>query len=76
MTRPLPSVEQFTAAPLKMIIDGQLVEAVSGKTFPVYNPAMGEVLAQMAAGDKEDINRAVKAARRAFTQRISVILAY
>jgi phenylacetaldehyde dehydrogenase len=64
--RTLESVERFIAAPRKMLIDGQWVEAASGKTFPVYNPATGEVMAQVAEGDKEDIDRAVKAARRAF----------
>ena len=41
-------------------------KSASGKTFPSYNPATGEVMAQVAEGDREDINRAVKAARRAF----------
>ena len=49
-----------------MFIDGKWVEAASGKTFPTYNPATGEVLAQVAEGDREDIDRAVKAARKAF----------
>jgi phenylacetaldehyde dehydrogenase len=49
-----------------MFIDGKWVAAASGKTFPVYNPATGEVLAQVAEGDREDIDRAVKAARKAF----------
>jgi phenylacetaldehyde dehydrogenase len=49
-----------------MLINGKWVEAVSGKTFPTYNPATGEVLARVAEGDKEDIDRAVKAARAAF----------
>ena len=49
-----------------MLIDGKWVEAVSGKTFASFNPATGEVLAQVAEGDKEDIDRAVKAARKAF----------
>jgi phenylacetaldehyde dehydrogenase len=49
-----------------MFIDGKRVEAASGKTFPTYNPATGEVMAQVAEGDREDINRAVKAARKAF----------
>ena len=42
------------------------MEAASGKTFPTYNPATGEVLSRVAEGDKEDIDRAVKAARAAF----------
>ncbi len=59
-------VQEFIAHPRKMLIDGKWVAAASGKTFPVYNPATGEVLAQVAEGDREDINRAVKAARKAF----------
>jgi phenylacetaldehyde dehydrogenase len=65
-TQVAPEVSQFIAQPRKMFINGEWVEAVSGKTFPVYNPATGEVLAHVAEGDKEDINRAVQAARRAF----------
>jgi phenylacetaldehyde dehydrogenase len=49
-----------------LLIDGQWVEAASGKTFPTFNPATGEVLAQVAEGDKADIDRAVQAARAAF----------
>src|SRR5215469_5463350 len=61
-----PEVSQFIAQPRPMLIDGKWVQAASGKTFPVYNPASGEVLAHVAEGDKEDIERAVAAARRAF----------
>src|ERR1700761_671520 len=50
----------------KMLIDGQWVDAASGKRFETLNPATGEVLATVAEGDAEDINRAVVAARRAF----------
>jgi phenylacetaldehyde dehydrogenase len=49
-----------------MFINGKWVDAASGRTFPTYNPATGEVLANVAEGDKEDINRAVAAARAAF----------
>jgi phenylacetaldehyde dehydrogenase len=59
-------VQEFVSTPRKMFIDGKWVDAASGKTFPTYNPATGEVLAQVAEGDREDIDRAVKAARRAF----------
>ena len=59
-------VQEFVSRPRKMFVDGKWVEAASGKTFPTYNPATGEVLAQIAEGDREDIDRAVKAARRAF----------
>ena len=61
-----PEVSRFLAQPHKLLIDGEWVAAASGKTFPVYNPATGKVMAQVAEGGKEDINRAVAAARRAF----------
>lgn len=60
------NVSKYVAKPRKMLIGGKWVDAASGKTFPTYNPATGEVLAHVAEGDKEDINRAVAAARAAF----------
>src|SRR6202790_3600572 len=59
-------VSDFIGKPRKMLIDGKWVNAASGKTFPTYNPATGEVLAQVAEGDRQDIDAAVKAARKAF----------
>ncbi|MFD2169741.1 aldehyde dehydrogenase family protein [Tumebacillus lipolyticus] len=50
----------------KLFIGGQFVESASGKTFPTYNPANGEILAYVSEGEQEDINRAVAAARDAF----------
>jgi aldehyde dehydrogenase (NAD+) len=50
----------------QMLIDGKWVDAASGKQFESRNPATGELLATVAEGDAEDINRAVAAARRAF----------
>jgi aldehyde dehydrogenase (NAD+) len=52
--------------PKRMLIDGKWLEAASGKTFDSINPATGELLARVAEGDAEDIDRAVEAARRAF----------
>ena len=49
-----------------MFINNEFVNSASGKTFPTYNPATEEVIAQVQEGDKEDIDRAVKAARAAF----------
>ena len=60
------SVEEFTAAPRKLFINGQWTDAASGKSFETPNPATGETLARVAEGDAEDINRAVRAARAAF----------
>ncbi|CAG7869822.1 unnamed protein product [Brassica rapa] len=52
----------------KLLIDGNFVDAASGKTFPTLDPRTGEVIAHVAEGDAEDINRAVKAARKAFDE--------
>lgn len=52
----------------KLLIDGELVNAVSGKTFPTIDPRTEEVIAQVAEGDEEDVNRAVRAARKAFDE--------
>ncbi|HMM76252.1 MAG TPA: aldehyde dehydrogenase family protein [Gammaproteobacteria bacterium] len=49
-----------------MLIGGRWVPAASGKTFETRNPATGELLATVAEGDAEDIERAVAAARAAF----------
>ena len=68
MVPPEDKVMDFVSRRHKMLINGKWVEAASGKTFPTYNPATGEVLAQVAEGDREDINRAVQAARAAFEQ--------
>src|SRR6201986_505034 len=50
----------------RMLIDGKWVEAKSGKTFEVEDPATQEIIAQVPAGDKADIDAAVAAARKAF----------
>jgi phenylacetaldehyde dehydrogenase len=60
------NVAAFISKTHKILINGKWVEAASGKTFPTFNPATGDVLSRVAEGDKEDINRAVKAARAAF----------
>jgi phenylacetaldehyde dehydrogenase len=62
------SVTEFLGKPRKMLIGGKWVEAASGKTFETLNPATGEILALVAEGDREDIDRAVKAARKAFEE--------
>jgi phenylacetaldehyde dehydrogenase len=59
-------VQSFISRTHKMLINGKWVEALSGRTFATYNPATGEVLAHVAEGNHEDIDRAVKAARNAF----------
>jgi aldehyde dehydrogenase (NAD+) len=50
----------------RMLIDGEWVEAVSGRRFATINPATGAIITEVAEGDKADVDRAVQAARRAF----------
>ncbi|KAE8736356.1 Aldehyde dehydrogenase [Hibiscus syriacus] len=52
----------------KLLINGDYVVSASGKTFPTYDPRTGDVIAHVAEGDAEDINRAVSAARKAFDE--------
>jgi phenylacetaldehyde dehydrogenase len=56
----------FDGSPRKLLIDGDWVDAAGGETFETLDPATGEPLAEVARGEAEDIDRAVKAARRAF----------
>ena len=56
----------LSGGPKRLLIDGQLVDAISGRTFETRNPATGELLAEVAEGGAEDIDRAVRAARKAF----------
>jgi phenylacetaldehyde dehydrogenase len=43
----------------RMLIDGKWVEARSGETFPVEDPATQEIVGHVPAGDKADIDQAV-----------------
>ena len=62
-------VQAFLAEPRKLLINGKWTGSVSGKTFKTYNPATGEVLAEVAEGDKADIDLAVHAARTTFESK-------
>ncbi len=59
-------IAQTSAGTKKMLIDGKWVESASGESFVTINPSIGQVLATVALGGAEDIERAVAAARRAF----------
>ncbi|MCM3567490.1 aldehyde dehydrogenase family protein [Neobacillus mesonae] len=59
---------KFVSTPKQLFINGKFVDAVSGKRFETLNPATGEVITTIAEGDKEDIDRAVAAARKAFEE--------
>ena len=50
----------------QLFIDGKWQDAISGKTFATIDPATEEVIAEVAEGDAADVDRAAKAARKAF----------
>jgi 4-guanidinobutyraldehyde dehydrogenase / NAD-dependent aldehyde dehydrogenase len=54
----------------KAFINGKYVDAASGATFDSVNPGTGKLLARVAAGDTEDVDRAVSAARTAFRKGV------
>ena len=49
----------WVARPKRLLIGGQWVAAASDAAFPTFNPATGEPICQVPAGDKADIDRAV-----------------
>lgn len=51
----------------KMFIGGESVDAISGQTYDVFNPATGEVVDSAARGSEEDARRAIDAAAAAFS---------
>ncbi len=56
----------FLAAPKRMLIGADWVDAADGTRLDVRNPATGEVFATVPAGGAVDVDRAVRAARAAF----------
>jgi acyl-CoA reductase-like NAD-dependent aldehyde dehydrogenase len=59
---------EFLKRPKQLLIGGKWMPAKSGKTFETLNPATEQVLAQVAEGDKPDVDAAVAAARKAFEE--------
>ncbi|MCU1575043.1 MAG: 5-carboxymethyl-2-hydroxymuconate semialdehyde dehydrogenase [Micrococcaceae bacterium] len=62
-----PYVPENLPAHIRHYINGQFVDSVGGKTFDVLDPVSNQNYATAAAGQKEDIDLAVAAARKAFT---------
>lgn len=63
------AAQQFLASPdKKMLIGPHWVNAASGETIAAINPATGEQLGTIPAGDSADIDRAVAVARKAFSE--------
>src|SRR6059036_48276 len=61
-----PQPVQTTPRRCQLFINGEFVDAESGKTFNSPNPATGETFAEVAEADKADVDKAVAAARKAF----------
>lgn len=52
----------------QLLIDGKFVNSTSGKTFDTFNPATEEKITSVQEADRADVDKAVKAARKAFDQ--------
>lgn len=63
------ALRNTTIPPQKLLIDGQMCDSLSGETHDVISPLDGSVLTTTAAGTREDTERAVAAARRAFDDK-------
>ena len=57
-----------TITQTKLIIDGKFVDAADGQTFETLDPRSGKVICSVASAGVEDVQRAVKAARKAFDE--------
>jgi acyl-CoA reductase-like NAD-dependent aldehyde dehydrogenase len=67
-TRLTEPVAAFAQGPHRLLIDGEWVDSTSGRTFPTFDPGSGEEIAQVPYAEAEDVDRAVKAARKAFEE--------
>ncbi|MFE4572076.1 aldehyde dehydrogenase family protein [Paenibacillus chitinolyticus] len=63
-----PKIQRFLNGTKRLFIDGEFVDSVYGSTFTTPNPATGDILAVVSEATEEDIDLAVKAARRAFDE--------
>ena len=61
-----PANASFLGSSHQLLIDGIGQPAASGETFEVRDPSSDQVIANVASGDKSDVDRAVLSARRAF----------
>ena len=67
-TDPAPHVPADLPDRIRHYVDGAFVDSVDGATFDVLDPVTNETYVQAAAGQQADVDRAVAAARRAFTE--------
>ncbi len=61
-----PRTAEFISRPQQMYVDGQWVESASGRRFDTIDPATEQVITTVPHSGPEDVERAVRAARRAF----------
>lgn len=66
ITEPSTATQAFINSPHKLLIGGKRVDSASGETFEVFDPSNNNVLCQVPKGGREDIDRAVQSARKAF----------
>ncbi len=59
--------QQVEVKQTKLYIDGQFVQSANGKTFQTLSPVTEQVIADIALADKEDVDKAVLAAKKALT---------
>jgi aldehyde dehydrogenase (NAD+) len=61
------TAQKAKIGPTELLIDNEWVESASGRRFETINPSTGEVICDVAEADAADVDRAVEAARKAFT---------
>ena len=61
--------------PTQLFIDGEFVDATSGKKLRSIDPKDESLICEVESASKEDVDRACKAAHRAFTVRYQIPLA-
>ena len=64
--RAIPTSASIKLPATQLMIGGRWVDAAEGKKFDTYNPYTGEAITQVAEASAEDVDRACRAARRAF----------
>src|ERR1700693_517215 len=59
---------EFASRPHELLIDGERVPAADGRTFETFDPSTGRPITQIAHAGVEDVDHAVKAARKALEE--------
>ena len=67
MVATMSEQQQIKISATKLLINNEWVNSASSRTFETLNPATGEVICQVAEADAPDVDKAVQAARTAFT---------